>query len=160
MVLYIVATRYYSTNDRYWVALPWGKVYRADVLGCKDPVVKIYFATNSIFFLANIARISNASKCRNSLWAEVVILSDLISQVESIKIIVIALIDCWWNLFCFSVCAYPCLQKIIYSYVFVSSVRSSYSHPDLLLTHPPHPTFSDHTGPQHWTFTFWATTAI
>ena len=23
-----------------------------------------------------------------------------------------------------------------------------------------HPTFSDHTGPQHWTFTFWATTAI
>ena len=22
------------------------------------------------------------------------------------------------------------------------------------------PTFSDHTGPQHWTFTFWATTAI
>ena len=38
--------------------------------------------------------------------------------------------------------------------VFISSVRSSYSHPDLLLTHPPHPTFSDHTGPQHWTFTF------
>ena len=34
----------------------------------------------------------------------------------------------------------------------VSSVRSSYSHPDLLLIH--HPTFSDHTGPQHWTFTF------
>ena len=28
-------------------------------------------------------------------------------------------------------------------------------------THPPTPpTFSDHTGPQHWTFTFWATTAI
>ena len=27
-------------------------------------------------------------------------------------------------------------------------------------TTPPHPTFSDHTGPQHWTFTFWATTAI
>ena len=25
---------------------------------------------------------------------------------------------------------------------------------------PPHPTCSDHTGPQHWTFTFWATTAI
>ena len=23
-----------------------------------------------------------------------------------------------------------------------------------------HPTFSDHTGPQYWTFTFWATTAI
>ena len=41
---------------------------------------------------------------------------------------------------------------------FVSSVRSSYSHPDLLVTQ--HPTFSDHTGPQHWTFTFWATTAI
>ena len=39
--------------------------------------------------------------------------------------------------------------------IFVSSVRSSNSHPDLLLTHP---TFSDHTGPQHWTF--WATTAI
>ena len=52
MVLYIVATRYYSTNDRYWVALPWGKVYQADVLGCKDPVVKIYFATNSIFFFS------------------------------------------------------------------------------------------------------------
>ena len=32
-----------------------------------------------------------------------------------------------------------------------SSVRSSNSHPDLLVTHP---TFSDHTGPQHWTFTF------
>ena len=41
---------------------------------------------------------------------------------------------------------------------FISSVRSSYSHPDLLLIH--HPTFSDHTGPQHWTFTFWASTAI
>ena len=25
---------------------------------------------------------------------------------------------------------------------------------------PSTPTFSDHTGPQHWTFTFWATTAI
>ena len=37
----------------------------------------------------------------------------------------------------------------------VSSVRSSYSHSDLLLTHQQqHPTFSDHTGPQHWTFTF------
>ena len=36
-----------------------------------------------------------------------------------------------------------------------SSVRSSYSHPDLLLIHhPTPPTFSDHTGPQHWTFTF------
>ena len=35
----------------------------------------------------------------------------------------------------------------------ISSVRSSSSHPDLLLTHQ-HPTFSDHTGPQHWTFTF------
>ena len=43
-----------------------------------------------------------------------------------------------------------------------SSVRNSYSHPDLLLIHQQHhhPTFSDHTGPQHWTFTFWATTAI
>ena len=29
---------------------------------------------------------------------------------------------------------------------FISSVRSSNSHPDLLLIH--HPTFSDHTGPQ------------
>ena len=38
----------------------------------------------------------------------------------------------------------------------VSSVRSSYSHPNLLLIHhpTPPPTFSDHTGPQHWTFTF------
>ena len=43
--------------------------------------------------------------------------------------------------------------------VFVSSVRSSYSHADLLLIQHP-TTFSDHTGPQHWTFTFWATTAI
>ena len=44
--------------------------------------------------------------------------------------------------------------------VFVSSVRSSNSHPDLLVIHPTPPTFSDHTGPQHWTCTFWATTAI
>ena len=44
----------------------------------------------------------------------------------------------------------------------ISSVRSSNSHPDLLVIqhHHHHPTFSDHTGPQHWTFTFWATTAI
>ena len=41
---------------------------------------------------------------------------------------------------------------------FISSVRSSNSHPDLLVIQ--HPTFLDHTGPQHWTFTFWATTAI
>ena len=27
-------------------------------------------------------------------------------------------------------------------------------------TPPPAPTFSDNTGPQHWTFTFWTTTAI
>ena len=40
-----------------------------------------------------------------------------------------------------------------------SSVRSSNSHPDLLVTQH-QPTFSDHTGPQHWTFTFWATSAI
>ena len=40
---------------------------------------------------------------------------------------------------------------------FVSSVRSSNSHPDLLLITP---LFQIHTGPQHWTFTFWATTAI
>merc|ERR1711952_568922 len=36
-----------------------------------------------------------------------------------------------------------------------SSVRSSYSHPDLLVTQQHHPTFPDHTGPQHWTFTFY-----
>ena len=37
----------------------------------------------------------------------------------------------------------------------ISSVRSSNSHTDLLLTQQHHhPTFSDHTGPQHWTFTF------
>ena len=36
----------------------------------------------------------------------------------------------------------------------VSSVRSSNSHPDLLVIQHHHPTFSDHTGPQHWTFTF------
>ena len=46
------------------------------------------------------------------------------------------------------------------SQFFISSVRSSNSHPDLLLIHHHPPTFSDHTGPQHWTFTFWATTAI
>ena len=55
------------------------------------------------------------------------------------------------------------LTVICYSFMMifltlVSSVRSSNSHPDLLLIQ--HPTFSDHTGPQHWTFTFWATTAI
>ena len=44
---------------------------------------------------------------------------------------------------------------------FISSVRSSNSHNDLLLIHHhPTPTFSDHTGPQYWTFTFWATIAI
>ena len=43
-------------------------------------------------------------------------------------------------------------QQIII--IIISSVRSSYSHPDLLVTHHQHPTFSDHTGPQHWTFTF------
>merc|ERR1719336_3120666 len=35
-----------------------------------------------------------------------------------------------------------------------SSVRSSYSHPDQLVIHQHPPTFSEHTGPQHWTFTF------
>ena len=41
------------------------------------------------------------------------------------------------------------------STLFVSSVRSSNSHPDLLLIQQQqHPTFSDHTGPQHCTFTF------
>ena len=40
-------------------------------------------------------------------------------------------------------------------FLFISSVRSSNSHNDLLLIHHhPTPTFSDHTGPQHWTFTF------
>ena len=38
--------------------------------------------------------------------------------------------------------------------VFISSVRSSYSHPDLLVTHHQHPTFSYHTGPHDWTFLF------
>ena len=44
----------------------------------------------------------------------------------------------------------------IFHLTFISSVRSSYSHPDLLLIHPPTtpPTFSDHTSPQYWTFTF------
>ena len=37
--------------------------------------------------------------------------------------------------------------------VFFSSVRGSISHPDLLVIHHP-TTFSDHTGPQHLTFTF------
>ena len=33
--------------------------------------------------------------------------------------------------------------------------RSVISHPDLLVTQQHHPpTFSDHIGPQHWTFTF------
>ena len=46
-------------------------------------------------------------------------------------------------------------SAVLYTaYTLFSSVRSSYSHPDLLLTHPTPPTFSDHTGPQHWTFTF------
>ena len=48
---------------------------------------------------------------------------------------------------------------IIIIITIISSVRSSYSHPDLLVIQHP-TTFSDHTGPQHWTFTFWATTAI
>ena len=46
----------------------------------------------------------------------------------------------------------------------ISSVRSSNSHPDLLVitttTTTTTPLFQIHTGPQHWTFTFWATTAI
>ena len=39
---------------------------------------------------------------------------------------------------------------------FVSSVRSSNSHPDLLVinTTTTTPLFQIHTGPQHWTFTF------
>ena len=43
---------------------------------------------------------------------------------------------------------------VVFDHHFVSSVRSSNSHPDLLLIHHHPPTFSDHTGPQHWTFTF------
>ena len=45
---------------------------------------------------------------------------------------------------------------------FISSVRSSNSHPDLLVTQQQqhHPLFQIHTGPQYCTFTFWATTAI
>ena len=44
---------------------------------------------------------------------------------------------------------------IFFLIIFISSVRSSNSHPDLLLTQHHHPpTFSDHTGPQHWTYTF------
>ena len=47
------------------------------------------------------------------------------------------------------------VPRILGSYIrnIISSVRSSYSHPDLLLIQHP-TTFSDHTGPQHWTFTF------
>ena len=61
----------------------------------------------------------------------------------------------WWSWW---VTGYPLDSCGQYMAIF-SSVRSSNSHPDLLLTQHP-PTFSDHTGPQHWTFTFWATTAI
>ena len=53
----------------------------------------------------------------------------------------------------------PLNQVVRIFILLISSVRSSNSHPDLLLIHPT-PTFSDHTGPRHWTFTFWATTAI
>ena len=47
-------------------------------------------------------------------------------------------------------------SAVFLSYFFLfSSVRSSNSHNDLLLIHHhPTPTFSDHTGPQYWTFTF------
>ena len=63
-------------------------------------------------------------------------------------------------------CVYsPQIQVLVlwlnsYCHHIISSVRSSNSHPDLLLVQQQHPTFSDHTGPQHWTYTFWATTAI
>ena len=43
---------------------------------------------------------------------------------------------------------------------FFSSVRSSNSHPYLLVIHHHHPLFQIHNGPQYWTYTFWATTAI
>ena len=56
--------------------------------------------------------------------------------------------------------AIKCLKWRLWNISIVSSVRSSYSHPCLLLTQHQHPTFSDHTGPQHWTCAFWATTAI
>ena len=48
-------------------------------------------------------------------------------------------------------------KNVTWQIQLISSVRISNSHPDLLVTlnH-----FSDHTGPQQWTFTFWATTAI
>ena len=44
------------------------------------------------------------------------------------------------------------ISQSVTSPCLVSSVRSSNSHPDLLVIQ--HPTFLDHTGPQHWTFTF------
>ena len=49
------------------------------------------------------------------------------------------------------------------SVIVFSSVRSSNSHPDLLLTHHhQHPLFqiTPVASPHYWTFTFWATTAI
>ena len=57
----------------------------------------------------------------------------------------------------------PCIVIFIKIMIMIiSSVRSSNSHPDLLVitTSTTTPLFQIHTGPQHWTFTFWATTAI
>ena len=49
----------------------------------------------------------------------------------------------------------PRSTHIIIPSILISSVRSSYSHPDLLLiTSTTTPLFQIHTGPQHWTFTF------
>ena len=46
------------------------------------------------------------------------------------------------------------LNEVVLDYIpFISSVRSSNSHPDLLVIQH-QPTFSDHISPQHWTFTF------
>ena len=54
------------------------------------------------------------------------------------------------------------LQFLAPSGALISSVRSSNSHPDLLVitSTTTTPLFQIYTGPQHWTFTFWATTAI
>ena len=64
-------------------------------------------------------------------------------------------VDLATNMFKYRDCDDDVFQWVMgFFHHFVSSVRSSYSHPDLLLIHHHHPTFSDHTGPQHWTFTF------
>merc|ERR1712047_215771 len=43
-------------------------------------------------------------------------------------------------------------HTLAYYCILWHTLAYSYSHPDLLVTqHHHHPTFSDHTGPQHWT---------